>query len=299
MHSEPILRPRKGVLLAGGSGSRLYPMTVAVNKQLLPVYDKPMIYYPLTTLMLAGIREIVIVSATSMLAQFELALGDGSQWGLRLHYAAQPSPDGIAHGLLMASKHIEDSPVALILGDNIFYRSGLPGQLARANRRERGATVFTYPVMNPEHFGVAVLDSDRRPIDIEEKPQKPRSNLAVTGLYFYDEHAVEYARSLKPSARGELEITDLNRIYLERHELYVEELGRGSAWLDGGTPDQLYAASQFVRVLEERTGLKIGCPEEVAYRMGFIAQKDILALVSKLKPGDYRDYVDRMIADPS
>ncbi len=287
---------RKGVILAGGSGSRLYPITVAVNKQLLPVYDKPMIYYPLTTLMLAGIREIVIVSSPAALPQFEAVLGDGARWGLTFYYATQPSPDGIAHALLMAEDYIAGAPVTLILGDNIFYRSGLPTQLLRSAERTVGATIFTYPVQRPQQFGVVVLDGEGRPISLEEKPAQPRSNLAATGLYFFDERALDFARALKPSARGELEITDLNRIYLERGELYVEQLGRGSAWLDGGTPDQLYGATQFVRVLEERTGLKIGCPEEVAFRMGFIDAEGMAALVSQCRPCDYRNYLESVLA---
>ena len=280
---------RKGVIVAGGSGTRLYPMTIAVNKQLLPVYDKPMIYYPLTTLMLAGIREIVIVSSPAALPQFEAVLGDGTQWGLQFHYAAQPAPDGIAHALLMAERFISGAPVTLILGDNIFYRSGLPTQLARAAKLRHGASIFAYPVSNPEQFGVVLLDEALRPVDLQEKPAEPPSNLAVTGLYFYDARAVDYARTLRPSARGELEITDLNRIYLERGELYVEQLGRGSAWLDGGTPDQLFAAAQFVQVLEARTGSKIGCPEEVAYRMGFVSVAELANLAAGLRPSGYRN----------
>jgi glucose-1-phosphate thymidylyltransferase len=292
-------RARKGIILAGGSGTRLYPMTIAVNKQLLPVYDKPMIYYPLTTLMLSGIREIAIVSSPSALPQFERVLGDGAQWGLRLTYVSQPEPLGIAHGLLMAEHFIDGSPVAFILGDNIFYRSGLPDQLRRASARTRGATVFAYPVSNPRAFGVVTLDAQMRPVSVEEKPAVPRSNLALTGLYFYDESAVEHARTLRPSARNELEITDLNKIYLSRDELFVEQLGRGSAWLDGGTPEQLYAASQLVRVLEERTGWKIACPEEVAYRMGYIREADVRSMIASLKSSEYRTYLEAMLmTDP-
>lgn len=289
--------PRKGVILAGGSGTRLYPLTVAVNKQLLPVYDKPMIYYPLTTLMLAGIRDIVVVSGAGGQPQFERVLGSGEQWGLRFFYVEQPSPAGIAHGLLMAAKHIEGSSVGFILGDNIFYRSGLPEQLRRAATRPQGATVFAYPVSDPRQFGVVTLDETGRAVSIEEKPRTPHSNLAVTGLYFYDPCAIELAATLKPSGRGELEITDLNRLYLERGELFVEQLGRGSAWLDGGTAQQLYAAGQFVRVMEERTGLKIACPEEVAFRMGYIGAEQLSALVAGLKANSYRDYLESILVE--
>jgi glucose-1-phosphate thymidylyltransferase len=284
-------KPRKGVILAGGTGSRLHPVTLSVNKHLLPVYDKPMIYYPLTTLMLAGIRDITIVSSPDALPQIRDCLGDGGQWGLSLGYKEQQSPDGIAHGLLMAADRIEGHPVTLILGDNIFYRSGLHNPLRQADERTRGATVFAVPVSQPERFGVVVLDKDSRPAELEEKPKAPRSNLAVPGLYFYDDRAFDFARKLKPSARGELEITDLNRVYLAAGELYVEQLGRGIAWLDGGTPEDLFEAGQFVRVLEQRTGLKIACPEEVAYRMDFISRGELERQVSALKPSSYRDYL--------
>jgi glucose-1-phosphate thymidylyltransferase len=283
--------------MAGGTGSRLYPLTAGTNKQLLPVYDKPLIYYPLTTLMLAGIRDIVVVSDSRAGEQIRQCLGDGSQWGLTLSYAVQHSPDGIAHGLLAAAEMIGGHPVALILGDNIFYRSGLPDQLRRAVARERGATIFAFPVSEPERFGVVLIGGDNRPVHIEEKPEHPRSNLAIPGLYFYDERAVEYARGLKPSGRGELEITDLNRIYLDAAELFVEPLGRGSAWLDGGSPEDLYKAGQFVRVIEERTGLKIACPEEVAYRMGFISRVDLDEVVERLRPCSYRQYLVALLAD--
>jgi glucose-1-phosphate thymidylyltransferase len=294
-----VTKPIKGVILAGGTGTRLYPVTVAVNKQLLPVYDKPLIYYPLTTLMLAGVRDIVVVSGPAASSQLAQCLGDGSQWGLRLSYVVQPSPEGLAHGLLMAADAIEGHPVALILGDNIFYRSGLPDQLRRVAARERGATIFAFPVAQPQRFGVVVVSADQRALHIEEKPENPRSNLAVPGLYFYDDRALDFARRLTRSARGELEITDLNRVYLDAGELYVEQLGRGSAWLDGGSPDDLYEASQFVRVIEERTGLKIACPEEVAYRMGFIRLSDLERLVDRLKPCSYRDYLVDLAAGES
>jgi glucose-1-phosphate thymidylyltransferase len=281
----------KGIILAGGTGTRFYPVTLAVNKQLLPVYDKPLIYYPLTTLMLAGIRDIVVVSGPTASGHIEQCLGDGSQWGLKLSYAVQPSPAGIADALLVAAPSIEGHPLAVVLGDNIFYRAGLPRQLQRAAARESGATIFAIPVSEPHRFGVVTLDENLRPIRLEEKPRQPRSSLAVPGLYFYDERALGFARSLKPSRRGELEITDLNRIYLQAGELWVEHLGRGSAWLDGGTPEDLYEASQFVRVIEERTGLKIACPEEVAYRVGFITRPQLRAVIDRLKPCGYRDYL--------
>jgi len=285
----------KGIILAGGTGSRLFPLTLAVSKQILPVYDKPMIYYPLTTLMLAGIRDIVIVSSPEALPQFEACLGNGAQWGVTLRYVAQPSPDGVAHGLLVASDYIAGHPVTLILGDNIFYRTGLPDQLRRVAAHQRGATIFCYHVTNPEQFGVVVVDSEFRPVALEEKPKVPQSKLAVPGLYFYDDRVLDYVRSLKKSARGELEITDLNRIYLERGELTVEQLGRGSAWLDGGTPAELYEATQFVRIMEERTGLKIACPEEIAFRMQFIDGKQLLAAASKIRPSDYRTYIENLL----
>jgi glucose-1-phosphate thymidylyltransferase len=294
-----VRKPIKGVILAGGTGSRLYPITAGVNKQLLPVYDKPLIYYPLTTLMLADIRDIVIVCDPQAIGQIQLLLGDGSQWGLSLSYAVQESPDGIAHGLLAAAGAIAGNRVALILGDNIFYRSGLPDQLRRTAARERGATIFAFPVSEPERFGIVVLDDENRPTHIEEKPQAPRSKLAVPGFYFYDDRVLDLVGTLKPSARGELEITDLNRLYLEAGELHVEPLGRGSAWLDGGTPDDLYKAAQFVRVMEERTGLKIACPEEVAYRRGFITLADLDGLASRLRPCSYRDYLGDLVQSES
>ena len=285
----------KGVLLAGGTGSRLYPVTLTVNKQLLPVYDKPMIYYPLTTLMFAGITDIVVVSSPSALRQIEAGLGDGSQWGIALSYVPQPEPLGIADGLLRAAGQVEGYSVALILGDNIFYRSGLPSQLQRVAARQSGATIFAVPVSAPEQFGIVILNDDHKPVSIEEKPKVPRSNLAVPGLYFYDFKAFDFARMLKPSARGELEITDLNKIYLDRGELFVELLGRGSAWLDGGNPQDLYDASQFVRVMEQRTGLKIACPEEVAYRMNFITRVDLERLVASMKRCSYREYLATIV----
>jgi glucose-1-phosphate thymidylyltransferase len=290
-------KSRKGVILAGGNGTRLYPLTIAVNKQLLPVYDKPMIYYPLTTLMLAGIREFVVVSGPQALPQFQACLGDGSQWGVKIDYVAQPSPDGIAQALLVAEEYIAGHPTALILGDNIFYGTGLPRQLARAAQRQQGATIFGYAVSQPEEFGVVTLDRDGRPLTLIEKPKQPTSNLAVPGLYFYNEEALEIARRLKPSARGELEITDLNRIYLEHGQLHVEMLGRGSAWFDGGTHRDLFDASQFVRVVEDRTGLKIACPEEVAFNMGFINLGELKEIATRMRDNSYSAYLRKLVAE--
>jgi glucose-1-phosphate thymidylyltransferase len=289
---------RKGVILAGGSGSRLYPTTVALNKHLLPVYDKPMIYYALTTLMLAGLSEIIVVSSPSALPQLRCLLGDGRQWGLHLRYVSQPAPNGIAGGLLAAADELAEHPCAMILGDNIFYQTGLPTVLRRAAAQDRGATIFTYQVSQPQRYGIVELAGDGQPVSLEEKPTYPKSNLAVTGLYFYDERAVEFARGLLPSARGELEITDLNRIYVEFGELSVQQIGRGSVWLDGGTTEDLFEASQFVRVLEERTGLKIACPEEVALRLGFINSCQFAGLVRALKPCEYRSYLETIVENP-
>jgi glucose-1-phosphate thymidylyltransferase len=296
MSASPASAPsRKGVVLAGGTGSRLYPLTAVLNKHLLPIYDKPMIYYPLTTLMLAGIRDIVIVSSPAALPQLRACLGTGAQWGIELGYVEQPAPKGIVDALLVAAGHLGDKAFTLVLGDNIFYRTGLPTYLQRAAARERGATIFAYPVSDPRQFGVVVLDGHSRPVAIEEKPRNPSSNLAVPGLYFYDGRALGFARGLRPSGRGEIEITDLNRIYLERGELFVERLGRGSAWLDGGTPEQLHDASDFVRVMEERTGLKISCPEEVAYRMGFITQAELASTLHGMRDCPYRSYVATLL----
>jgi glucose-1-phosphate thymidylyltransferase len=299
MSANAATRPsRKGIILAGGTGSRLYPLTAVLNKHLLPIYDKPMIYYPLTTLMLAGIRDIVIVSSAAALPQLRGCLGSGAQWGVALDYVEQPAPRGIVDALLVAAGRLEQTRFTLILGDNIFYRTGLPAHLQTAANRARGATIFAYPVSDPRQFGVVVLDPQSRPLSIEEKPERPTSNLAVPGLYFYDDRALEFARTLRPSARGEIEITDLNRIYLERGELFVEQLGRGSAWLDGGTPDQLHNASDFVRVMEERTGLKIACPEEVAYRMGFISDEQLTKSIDAMRPCHYRGYLQSLLEIP-
>lgn len=285
----------KGIILAGGSGTRLYPLTTAVNKQLLPVYDKPMIYYPLTTLMLAGIREFVLISSPQALPQFQACLGDGNQWGIKIAYAAQPSPDGIAQAFLIAEDYIAGHPTALILGDNLFYGTGLSAQFQRAIGRQDGATIFAYPVSQPEAFGIVTLDESGRVLSLEEKPKHPESNLAVPGLYFYDDDVLEIARALKPSPRGELEITDVNRVYMAQGKLRAEMLGRGSAWLDGGTPQTLFEASQFVMVMEQRTGLKIACPEEAAFRMGYITRDDIQSIIGRLKMSEYRGYLVQLV----
>ncbi|MFS3137428.1 glucose-1-phosphate thymidylyltransferase RfbA [Gluconacetobacter sacchari] len=260
----------KGILLAGGSGTRLHPMTLASSKQLLPVYDKPMIYYPLSTLMLAGIRDILIITTPHDKAQFERLLGDGSQFGVRFTYKVQPSPDGLAQAFLIGEDWLEGAPCALALGDNLIFADHLNVMLRTAARREEGATVFAYPVRDPQRYGVVTFDEDGRPLDIVEKPEKPTSNLAVTGLYFYDERVVEFARQVRPSPRGELEITDLNRLYLEDGTLHVERLGRGCAWLDAGMPDSLMQAGLFVQTIQSRQGMLVGSPEEVAFRMGYI-----------------------------
>jgi glucose-1-phosphate thymidylyltransferase len=286
---------RKGIILAGGNGSRLFPASRTVNKQLLPVYDKPMIYYPLSTLMLIGIREIVIVSQPEVLPQLEELLGDGAQLGMRLEYVAQPKPDGIAHALLITETHIEGRSTCLMLGDNLLYGTGLPAQLRKVATQEIGATILGYPVAHPEAFGVVTLDRDGRVLSVEEKPKVPKSNLAVLGLYFYDSNAPRLAKTLKPSARGELEITDLNRLYLDRGQLEVSIIGRGTAWLDGGTPEGLFEASQFVRVIEQRTSFKIACIEEVAYRVGFITLDELATLADRIKPCSYRDYLFQIV----
>ena len=289
--------PRRGIILAGGSGTRLYPVTQAVSKQLLPIYDKPMIYYPLSTLMLAGIRDILIISTPSDTPRFEQLLGDGAKWGLNLQYAVQPSPGGLAQAYVIGRAFVAGGPSVLILGDNVFYGENLPQQLETTSARPAGATIFAYHVRDPERYGVVTFDADGRVGSIEEKPSKPRSNFAVTGLYFYDKHAVEFAAGLKPSARGELEITDLNRCYLDRGALTVEVMGRGYAWLDTGTHTSLLEASQFIETIERRQGLKIACPEEIALRKGWIDLAAFERLARELSRSDYGEYLVRLLED--
>lgn len=282
---------RKGIILAGGSGTRLYPVTRAVSKQLLPVYDKPMIYYPLATLMLAGIREILIITRPDDLPMFRSLLGNGSQWGVNLDYAEQPNPEGIAQAFLIGKWFLGDSPCCLVLGDNIFYGHGLVDQLKEAGARERGATIFGYYVSDPGRYGVAEFDAAGRVVGLEEKPRHPKSDWAVTGIYFYDEKVCELAESLRPSARGELEITDLNMRYLERGELHLTRIGRGTAWLDSGTHDSLMQAGQFIETIERRQGLKICCPEEVAYLNGWIDDDQLRAMGEALEKSGYGEYL--------
>jgi glucose-1-phosphate thymidylyltransferase len=284
----------KGIILAGGSGTRLYPMTIVTSKQLLPVYDKPMIYYPLTTLMLAGIRDILIISTPHDLPSFQTLLGTGEQFGIALSYAAQPRPEGLAQAYLIGAKFVEGTPSALILGDNIFFGHGLPDMLSRAATRTSGATIFAYRVADPERYGVVGFDHTGKATSIEEKPKAPKSNFAVTGLYFYDQQVVDIAANLRPSDRGELEITDVNRIYMERGLLSVEVMGRGFAWLDTGTPDSLLAASDFVAALEKRQGVRIACPEEIAFHQKFIDDQQLEKLGISLGKSDYAKYVQSL-----
>jgi glucose-1-phosphate thymidylyltransferase len=285
------MKQRKGIILAGGSGTRLYPLTQAISKQLLPVYDKPMIYYPLSVLMLAGIREVLIINTPHEQALFKTLLGDGSQWGMQIAYAAQPSPDGLAQAFLIGREFLDGAPSCLVLGDNIFHGHGLTEVLARADAREHGATVFGYYVRDPERYGVAEFDADNRVIGLEEKPAQPRSNYAVTGLYFYDDKVCDYAASLKPSPRGELEITDLNKLYLEQGNLHLEPLGRGYAWLDTGTHRSLLEACTFIETVEARQGLRVCCPEEIAYLNQWIDEAQLEALAAPLVKSGYGEYL--------
>ena len=290
---------RKGIILAGGSGTRLYPLTHSISKQLLPIYDKPMIYYPLTTLMLAGIKDILIINTPHEQELFQKLLGDGSQWGINLTYAAQPDPGGLAQAYLIGEKFVDNHPSCLILGDNIYHGSGMADLLAKADSRDQGATVFGYRVHDPERYGVAEFDKTGKVIDLEEKPEKPRSNYAVTGLYFYDNQACEIAKNLAPSPRGELEITDLNKVYLQQSELMVELMGRGYAWLDTGTHDSLTDASNFIATIEKRQGIKIACPEEIAFHNDWISVEQVEKLAQPIKKNGYGKYLLSLVDEHS
>ena len=292
-----MINRRKGIILAGGSGTRLYPITQAISKQLMPVYDKPMIYYPMVTLMLSGIREILIISTSSDAPHFQKLLGDGSQWGLELQYVVQPSPDGLAQAFILGKSFINQQPSTLILGDNIFYGHELVNKLNRASQQTNGATIFAYHVNDPEHYGVVEFNDKKRALSIEEKPQKPKSNYAVTGLYFYDQQVCDIASTIKPSKRNELEITDVNRIYLNQNQLDVEIMGRGYAWLDTGTHDSLLEASGFISTLQKRQGLMVACPEEIAYRNNWIDAQDLERIASRLSKNSYGQYLKKILQE--
>jgi glucose-1-phosphate thymidylyltransferase len=286
----------KGLILAGGSGTRLHPLTLSVSKQLLPVYDKPMIYYPLSTLMLAGIRDILVISNPEYIPSYQMLLGDGSKWGMHFEYVIQEKPRGLADAFIVGEDFIQNDPCALILGDNIFYGSGLVEKVQSAAKMQKGAMIFAYSVQDPNRYGIVELDKDRRPISLEEKPKNPRSNYAIPGLYFYDNHVIEFAKQVKPSARGEIEITDLNRMYLEKGLLEVSIFGRGTAWLDAGTHESLLQAANFIQVVQERQGFKISCPEEIAYRMGFIDRAQLTQIKDTTLNPDYKKYFEEILA---